>query len=89
MDGTTYRRVAEIELSPTPDGCVIFDSNRRELHYLNATATAVLELCDGQTGAERIAERVRSAFGLAEAPVQDVRACLALLLDKALIEAVR
>lgn len=82
----TYRRAAGIEQSPVPDGSVVYDSRSREIHYLNATATMVLDLCDGERSREAIAALLQSAFDLAAAPVEDVGQCLAELRDKNLIE---
>lgn len=89
IDGNdpVYRRTEGIEQSPVPDGSVVYDSRNREIHYLNTTATMVLDLCDGTNRHEEIAELIRSAFDLAEPPVADVGLCLADLLDKKLVEA--
>ncbi|MCX5512541.1 hypothetical protein C3941_04400 [Kaistia algarum] len=81
-----YRRVGGLECSEVPDGYVIYDDRRAQVHYLNLTAAAVLELCDGRCDDDEIAEVLQRAFGLASAPVQDVGLCLDSLLSQHLIE---
>ncbi len=60
--------VAAVEL----DGeAVLYVEDRRELHVLNASATAVWACCDGTQSVEELAAELAEVFG---APVADVLA---------------
>ncbi|MBX3023751.1 PqqD family protein [bacterium] len=77
-----------LEVIATPDGYVVHQPARDRVHHLNPTAVLVFELCDGTTPAGEIAARVQAAWALADAPVDEVRQCLARLLDEGLVTAV-
>jgi hypothetical protein len=81
----TYRRAEDLECNEVPDGYVIYDNAREDVHFLNLTAAAVFELCDGENDAASIAAIVQDAFGLPAPPNGDVEACLASLHSQGLI----
>lgn len=55
-------------------------------HELNATASALWELCDGETSVEEIAASVAQAFGMPEPQArEEVEAALALLIEQGLL----
>lgn len=87
LEPTRYRVVAGLERTPLPDGCAVYDSGRREIHYLNHTAAAILALCGTGVAGEEIARALQTLFDLPAAPSQDVEACIADLTQKGLIEA--
>ncbi len=82
-----YRRIEDLECTEAPDGYVIYDHGREEVHFLNLTAAAVFELCDGQNDADSIAQLMQEAFGLPARPDADVEECLRSLLSQGLIAA--
>lgn len=82
---TLFRRNPDVACNEVPDGYVVYDPQRDEVHYLNLTAAAVLELCDGETDSAAIAQSMQVAFGLPQAPKADVEACLQSLATQGLI----
>ncbi len=86
LEPMRYRVVAGLERTPMPDGCAVYDGGRREIHYLNHTASAILELCGTGVVAEEIAEALQTLFDLPAAPSQDVETCITDLVQKGLIE---
>jgi Coenzyme PQQ synthesis protein D (PqqD) len=80
-----YCRVEDFECNEVPDGYVIYDHAREEVHFLNLTAAAVFELCDGKRDSQTITALVQNAYELAVPPTADVEACLESLLSQGLI----
>ena len=70
------RRVDDLDISTSEDGCVITRPGQDSLHFLNPTAVLILEFCDGEKSAEQIVEMVREAYDLPEPPSDDVREAL-------------
>src|SRR5579862_7834027 len=58
---------------------MVRQAERLQVHQLNNTASAVLELCDGQTTVAEIAEGIADAFSLVALPLAEVIACVAEL----------
>ena len=85
MTETHPQAVEGLEISIVEDGCVVHDSRRDKIHYLNETAGAILELCNGRVAEEELPELIRLAYGLSEAPVADVKNCLAALREEGLL----
>jgi hypothetical protein len=79
------RAAAGIEVNLVEDGCVIYDPALDRVHYLNHTAVLVLELCTGDIKAADLPGLVQSAYGLPEAPVQEIEACLDKLIAEGLL----
>lgn len=84
---TTYCRTLDMACNEVPDGYVVYDPRREEVHYLNLTAAAVFELCDGEATSASIAQSLQAAFGLAQAPDNDVDTCLKELVAQGLVMA--
>ncbi|MBK1870569.1 PqqD family protein [Taklimakanibacter albus] len=84
-----YRRIEGLVRNEIEGGYFVSDVARGKVHFLNPTAAAVFELCDGAHDADAIASVLTAAFGLAAHPTSDVETCLASLRDEGLIEAVR
>ncbi len=85
--GPIYERTEGFESNELPDGYVIYDETRETVHFLNITAAALLELCDGSRGPAEMAEVLRDAFDLPASPRAEVEACLDSLLAKGLVRA--
>ncbi len=81
-----HPRAAEgLETHEVADGYIIYQRDRDRVHYLNQTAVIVLALCTGKNCATEMPELLRSAFGLASAPVAETRDCLERLVEEGLI----
>jgi hypothetical protein len=57
------RRAPGIRIDEVEDGCIVYQRARDRVHYLNATAALVLELCTGANSREEIVELVQLATG--------------------------
>jgi hypothetical protein len=83
---TEYPRHAEgVEINQVADGYVVYHPARDRVHYLNQTATIVLELCNGNNDAAKIASLLQTAYELPELPLEEVTGCLGKLHDEGLI----
>ena len=65
-----------LEVHTVEDGVVVFDPDTDRVHYLNPTATFVFSFADGSRTCSEIAELVREAWGLDDAPVEEVSSCI-------------
>jgi PqqD family protein of HPr-rel-A system len=74
-----------LEITPTPDGCVVYDAAREKVHYLNPTAAVVYELCDGARSLRAICAFLAQAYGLDQQPVEATRDCLKTLIAEGLV----
>jgi hypothetical protein len=79
------KRVEDLDVIPSEDGCMISRPGQPQLHFLNPTAVLVLELCTGERSADEIVDLVKHAYNLQEAPVEDVRAVLRQLKAQGLV----
>lgn len=80
------RRAAGVELSEVTDGFLVYEPARDRVHYLNATAALLLEVCDGTMPAAELPGFLAAAFTLPEPPRDEVAACLGKLLAEGLLE---
>lgn len=86
MDWDSYpRKVEGIEVTEVPDGFIVYQADRERVHYLNATAVLVLELCNGTVRAGDIPDLLRRAYELADEPTAEVADCLDRLLGEGLV----
>ncbi|HET9338231.1 MAG TPA: PqqD family protein [Casimicrobiaceae bacterium] len=81
----TPRRADDLEIRAVPDGYVVYDPSRDRLHFLNGTATFVLECCDGATPVGELPTLFAAAFRLDEDPAAAVAACLERLAAEGLL----
>ena len=81
------RRAEGIEMREVSDGFVAYDPKRDRLHFLNQTATMLLEVCDGNIRAGELPQLLATAFGLEEPPRDEVAQCLERLLAEGLVVA--
>ncbi len=66
---------------------VVYDASSGDLHHLNMSATAVLDLCDGTSTIGELVEIVAEAFGMPSDRVEpDVRALVRQLRRAELLE---
>jgi len=77
--------VAGVEINKVADGYIVYQPARDRVHYLNHTATIVLELCNGQNSPGEIAGLLQSAYDLPVPPAAEVGACLDQLRAEGLV----
>jgi hypothetical protein len=82
---THPRHVDGLDISPAEDGFIIYRADEDRVHYLNPTAVLILELCTGQNSPDQIVELVKQAYGLAQAPVEEVQEALRQLKTESLL----
>jgi hypothetical protein len=58
-----------VELEELDDGCILYDTEKDEVHSLNITATAVWICCDGKHSIQEIADVVEKSFKSESKPV--------------------
>lgn len=78
-------RADGIEVNEVADGFVVYDRERDRVHYLNPTASLVLEMCTGGNSEAAIARFLQVAYELPAPPVTEVCACLAQLREQRLV----
>lgn len=78
-------RAPGLEINEVTDGFLVYQRDRDRVHFLNPTATLVLESCDGTLEAAELPPLVAAAFDLEAPPVGDVADCLEILLREGLI----
>jgi hypothetical protein len=69
-------RVNGLEAHEVEDGLVVYQAATERVHYLNAVASVVFELCTGEHTEEEIVAMVGAAWDLPEPPREEVQACL-------------
>jgi hypothetical protein len=74
-----------LDLNETDDGLIIYVPATDRVHYLNSTASVVLQLCDGSRSSAEIAAEVGELFQLAVAPVAETEDCLQRLGHEGLV----
>ncbi len=82
---SSFRQTPDLELSEVLDGFLVYQAARDRLHYLNPTAAAVLQMCDGSLRGADLAEVLTAAFRQ-PVPRADIEDCLRKFLDERLIE---
>jgi len=65
--------VEGLESHEVEDGLVVYHMATERVHYLNAVASVVFELCTGEHTEQEIEDLVGAAWGLAEPPRDQVR----------------
>jgi Coenzyme PQQ synthesis protein D (PqqD) len=73
------QRAAGLDIAELAGGFMVRQAEPLQVHQLNNTASAVLELCDGQATVAEIAEGIADAFSLEALPLAEVAACVAEL----------
>jgi hypothetical protein len=80
-----YEQAEGLEITEVPDGRVVYQASAGKVHYLNPTAIIVLELCASRQSAAQIADFLKDAYSLGDAPTESVNACIRSLLDEGLL----
>jgi hypothetical protein len=79
------RQADGLEVHEVDDGLVVYDQKADRVHYLNASASVVFELCSGQRTLEQIAAIVAEAWRLPSAPGTDVAGCVGQLRSEGVL----
>lgn len=79
------RRVDGLEAHEVDDGYVVYHTETDRVHYLNASASVVYELCDGERTETEIEDLVGAAWEMPEPPRAEVQTCLAQLRAEGVI----
>ncbi len=78
-------RAADLEITETDEGVVVYEQIRGRVHALNSSAAVILELCDGKRDTLGIAVELADLFGLPEPPVSLVEDCITALDREGLV----
>ena len=84
--GKNPKRVDGLEINPAEDGYIIYQPELDRVHFLNATAVLVLELCNGNNSEEAIVDLIRSQYELKENPAGIVKETLAKMKAEGLLQ---
>lgn len=79
------RRRAGLEVVPVDGGFVVYDPSHDRVHFLNGTASLLLELCTGDSTVAQLAELLADAFA-AEITAETVREAVRRLAEEGLLE---
>ncbi len=77
--------IAHLEVNEVRDGLIVYDATRDRVHYLNATASVVFTLCDGDHSADAMADELAALFGV-DPPHAEVADCLANFASEGLLQ---
>jgi|JI10StandDraft_1071094.scaffolds.fasta_scaffold31959_3 hypothetical protein len=83
--GRRLQRAPDLDIRALPDGYVVYQAARDRIHYLNATAALLLELCDGTPSLDELPGLAASACGVAAVPTEEIAECLRHLLAEGLL----
>jgi Coenzyme PQQ synthesis protein D (PqqD) len=75
-----------LEVSEVKEGLIVYDPVGDRVHHLNATASIVFAMCDGEHDSSAIAGVMAAAFDLDHPPLDEVQNCLRDFADKGLLE---
>jgi len=78
-------RIDGLDIDETEDGYIIYEPEKDRVHYLNSSAAAILELCNGANSSVAIAELLQQAYQLPEPPFEMVQGVLTQMKDEGLL----
>ncbi len=78
------KRVDGLDISPAEDGFIIYQPELDRVHFMNATAVLILELCNGTNSEQEIVDLIREECGL-ENPVEVVKETLTKMKTEGLL----
>ncbi len=58
-----------VELEKLDDGCILYDTEKDEVHSLNSTAASIWICCDGKHSVKDIADVVEKCFNSKNKPI--------------------
>lgn len=87
MDKSNFRKREDLIVKEMGEEIVLYDQEANQVHSLNATASLIFNLCDGENSTEEIVEEMRSRFDIDEKTVlRDVERVLSELKKKGLLK---
>ena len=75
-----------LDISPAEDGFIIYQPELDRVHFMNATAVLILELCNGKNSEQEIVDLIREGCGLEENPEQTVKQTLEKMKTEGLLQ---
>jgi hypothetical protein len=79
------RRLQDLDIHLVDDGYVVYHQSANRVHYLNASAAVVLELCDGSRNEAQLSVDYLRWFEGGEANPDDAGTCLEQLRGEGLV----
>ena len=79
-----YRQAQDVKSIEVPQGLVVY-LKETDLHYLNPTAATIFLLCAVPLTDSQIATILREEYALNEVPMDEVKSCLAELVEAKII----
>jgi hypothetical protein len=61
-----------LEVNTIEGGFMVYQPDKKRVHYLNHTAILILELCNGRNSIVHIAKLVQNTYSLADTPESEV-----------------
>jgi hypothetical protein len=80
------KRVDGLDINPAEDGYIVYQAELDRVHFLNATAVLILELCNGNNSEQEIADMIKDGCGLEGNPAEDVKETLAKMKAEGLLK---
>ncbi len=74
-----------LDINVVEDGYVVYQPQRRKVHFLNHSAAVILELCDGRRSTDEIVSAIKEAYQLSKPPEAEVAQTLKDLDQEGLI----
>lgn len=79
------QHVDGLDISPAEDGYIVYQPELDRVHFMNATAVLILELCNGKNSEQEIVDLIREGCGL-ENPAEVVKETLAKMKTEGLLK---
>jgi hypothetical protein len=73
-----------LDISPAEDGFIVYQPELDRVHFMNATAVLILELCNGKNSEQEIVDLIREEAGL-EDPAEVVKETLTKMKTEGLL----
>ncbi len=80
------QHVDGLDISPAEDGFIIYQPEFDRVHFMNATAVLILELCNGKNSEQEIVELIKEECAVGENPAQAVKDTLAKMKAEGLLK---
>lgn len=77
--------VPGLTISPSRDGCIVVETSREQVHFLNLSAAVVLAHANGLRDHSELAVILQRLFDLPIEPVEDVHRVLSQLFMSKLV----
>ncbi len=79
------KHVDGLDINPAEDGYIIYQPEQDRVHFVNATAVLILELCTGENSVEEIIRLVTEHYQLEEAPDESVKEAVSKMKAEGLL----